>query len=713
MVWSLLLAVIVTTLPLQAAVPKELSTLARQWVSSGQSSDREALARYADSHDGELASYARLALGYKDYLNKNYVDAARELARVGDVPTLAPYSLYYRGKSLALSDRPQDAVDVLNRFSRRYPVSRLASAADRVYAESLMRSEKLEAAEAFLQPKASQIEEPARHYLMGRVLELTGRRIQAIPLYRQVYYFHPRSTEADLAEKQLDAIRIAIGDRYPAAPADWRLARGNRLFDARRFAEAADEYRWALPGLRGDNLEHARLRFGAASYRAVRTSIAYDWLLKTSFGESEREAERLYYLGECERRKGLTTKFRGRADELKKRFPESVWYEELLLSLGNSYLLRNNAAESRRFYSRLATDVPQGKHAALAHWKVCWRAYLDDDPRSRQLFEQHVRRYPRSGQVSAALYWLARMDERAGEVAAAQAVYVEIDKRYPNHYYADLARKHIDRLGRGSAVASVTELTSHLPAPRQLAREASAETRALIAASRLLFDLGLDSDAESELTRADYRKADALWVGLELYRVKSANEDHGRGLRYMKRYGYGYLNIPIDAAPREFWEGLYPIPWEADLRRRARPHGLDPYLVAGLIRQESEYNHRAVSRAGAIGLMQVMPATAREIFKQLGMPGFSTAKLRQPDISLRLGTFHLKQVVSQFNGSVELALAAYNAGAHRAKEWITWGEFDEPAEFVETIPFTETRGYVQSVLRNRDMYQRLYDVGDD
>jgi soluble lytic murein transglycosylase len=235
----------------------------------------------------------------------------------------------------------------------------------------------------------------------------------------------------------------------------------------------------------------------------------------------------------------------------------------------------------------------------------------------------------------------------------------------------------------------------------------------LIAASRLLFDLGLDSDAESELTRADYRKADALWVGLELYRVKSANEDHGRGLRYMKRYGYGYLNIPIDAAPREFWEGLYPIPWEADLRRRARPHGLDPYLVAGLIRQESEYNHRAVSRAGAIGLMQVMPATAREIFKQLGMPGFSTAKLRQPDISLRLGTFHLKQVVSQFNGSVELALAAYNAGAHRAKEWITWGEFDEPAEFVETIPFTETRGYVQSVLRNRDMYQRLYDVGDD
>ena len=232
---------------------------------------------------------------------------------------------------------------------------------------------------------------------------------------------------------------------------------------------------------------------------------------------------------------------------------------------------------------------------------------------------------------------------------------------------------------------------------------------ALLEQGRLLFDLGLDQDAESELSRADYRKADSLWVGLELFRIKSDNLEHGRGLRYMKRYGFGYLNIPVDAAPRAFWESLYPMPWEQDLRSRAQPHGLDPYLVAGLIRQESEYDHAAVSRAGAIGLMQVMPSTGRDIFRQLGLAGFSPAKLRDPDISLRLGTYHLKEVVDRFNGSLELALAAYNAGAKRADEWITWGDFQEPAEFVETIPFTETRGYVQSVLRNRDMYRRLYD----
>jgi soluble lytic murein transglycosylase len=106
--------------------------------------------------------------------------------------------------------------------------------------------------------------------------------------------------------------------------------------------------------------------------------------------------------------------------------------------------------------------------------------------------------------------------------------------------------------------------------------------------------------------------------------------------------------------------------------------------------------------------MQVMPSTGKAIFQQLGIPGFSASKLRDPDVSLRLGTYHLKEVIDRFNGSLELALAAYNAGASRADEWITWGNFEEPAEFVETIPFTETRGYVQSVLRNRDMYRRLY-----
>jgi soluble lytic murein transglycosylase len=699
---------LLTALNLQAAAPPDLSRLAREWVSSGSPSDRAALANYADRNSGRLAAYARLALGYKDYLTKDYASAAKELARVGDEPQLAPYAVYYRGKSLALAEQHQAAAGTLKDYSKRFPYSRLAAAADRVRAESLIRAQQFKGAEALLQPKASAVQEAARFYLLGRVLELTDRRIEAIPLYRRAYYFYPTSAEADLAEKQLDAIRLSIGNSYPAAPSTWRFERGKRLYAVRKYADSIEQFRWAQDSLKGPDLDEAQLRFGVANYLALRTTTAYEWLSKTSFTNAGREAERLYYLGECERRRGAIDKFRSRADELKRKFPKSKWYEKSLLSLGNFYLLRNDGAESRRFYARLAQDVPKGEHADLAHWKVCWRAYLDRDPRVRQLFEEHVHRYPGSGQVSAALYWMGRLDEKGGSIASARAFYAEIDSRYPNHYYADLARRRLDEVGKGGPVEAVTALTQHLPPRRKLAAQAGPETSALLDRGRLLFDLGLDEDAEGELTGADYRKPDALWVGLELFRIKSDRLEHGRGLRYMKRYGFGYLNIPVDAAPRAFWEGLYPMPWEQDLRKRAQPHGLDPYLIAGLIRQESEYDHAAVSRAGAIGLMQVMPSTGRAIFQRLGIPGFSRAKLRDPDVSLRLGTYHLKEVVDRFDGSLELALAAYNAGAKRADRWITWGNFEEPAEFVETIPFTETRGYVQSVLRNRDMYRRLY-----
>jgi soluble lytic murein transglycosylase len=710
---SLLLAALLTAWNLEAAAPPDLSHLAREWVSSGSPADRAALANYADRNSGRLAAYARLALGYKDYLNQDYASAAKELALVGDEPHLARYAVYYRGKSLALAEQHADAAAVLKDYSKRFPYSRIAAAADRICAESLIRSQQFKAAEALLQPKASAVKEAARFYLLGRVLELTDRRMEAIPAYRQTYYFYPTSAEADLAEAQLDGIRLSIGNAYPAAPDAWRFERGKRLYAAGKYGDSIEQLQWAQDGLTGSDLEEAKLRFGVANYLALRTTAAYEWLSKTSFTNADREAERLYYLGECERRQGAVEKFRSRADQLKQKFPKSKWYEESLLSLGNFYLLQNDGVESRRFYARLAEEVPDGKHADLAHWKVCWRDYLDRDPHVRQLFEEHVRRYPGSGQVSAALYWMGRLDEKSKSLDSARALYSEVDSRYPNHYYADLARRRLDEIGRGAPVEAVTALTQHLPKARKLASEAGPEITAVLDEGRLLFDLGLDEDAEGELTRADYRKPDSLWVGLELFRIKSDHLEHGRGLRYMKRYGFGYLNIPVDAAPRAFWEGLYPMPWGDDLRNRAQPHGLDPYLVAGLIRQESEYDHAAVSRAGAIGLMQVMPSTGRSIFRKLGIPGFSPAKLRDPDVSLRLGTYHLKEVVDRFNGSLELALAAYNAGANRADEWITWGDFEEPAEFVETIPFSETRGYVQSVLRNRDMYRRLYGELDE
>jgi len=151
--------------------------------------------------------------------------------------------------------------------------------------------------------------------------------------------------------------------------------------------------------------------------------------------------------------------------------------------------------------------------------------------------------------------------------------------------------------------------------------------------------------------------------------------------------------------PRPYWDGL---------KSYSESNKLDPYLVASLIRQESEFSPVAISRANAMGLMQLLPTVGKGMAREERLHNFSTDKLLQPDINMQLGTRYFRHMVEHFNGQVEYALAAYNAGENRVEEWRNDGKFNEMAEFVESIPFTETREYVQAIMRNAVLYKSLY-----
>jgi len=157
------------------------------------------------------------------------------------------------------------------------------------------------------------------------------------------------------------------------------------------------------------------------------------------------------------------------------------------------------------------------------------------------------------------------------------------------------------------------------------------------------------------------------------------------------------------------WQVLYPIRYEPELTAAAREDGLDPALVAALILQESSFDADALSRVGARGLMQVMPATGRRIARAKGVR-YKRAALNDPMTSLDFGTHYLRQMSERFTGAVEQVLAAYNAGPHRVDAWTAMRGQQTPDEFIETIPFSETRNYVMVVLANREQYRRLYGL---
>jgi soluble lytic murein transglycosylase len=220
---------------------------------------------------------------------------------------------------------------------------------------------------------------------------------------------------------------------------------------------------------------------------------------------------------------------------------------------------------------------------------------------------------------------------------------------------------------------------------------------------------GLDNYAEFELRMGAREEKAPIGLAMDLADHMTKVGQADKGLRYIKGLLPGYLFFPWEGAGDRFWRLAFPMPFQEDVEKYAREHEVDPYLVAGLIRQESEFNPKVVSHANAYGLTQILPSTGRDLSRRVGLRAFQTSMLFDPAVNLRLGTYYLKILLKSFGGRWEDVLAAYNGGGSRVTKWRKFGTFAEQAEFIETIPFDETRDYVQSVLRNASVYRRLYE----
>jgi soluble lytic murein transglycosylase len=326
-----------------------------------------------------------------------------------------------------------------------------------------------------------------------------------------------------------------------------------------------------------------------------------------------------------------------------------------------------------------------------------------------ELLREHLRSYPAHSTAGAALYFLGRWAERENDFSAARAYYRLLATAFQNTYYAMLARGRIMRAeinGAGPSEHAAAFLAGlALPGSKPVPTESVAATTFRIERSRLLRTAGLSDLADSELRFGARTGGQPALLAME---AASAAEAPHSAMRLMKALSPDYLNLPLDAAPRKYWEYLFPLPYRAELFRNAEARRLDPFLVAGLIRQESEFNPQAISRANAYGLTQVRPGTGRLYARQAGVPRFTDRVLFQPAANLKIGSTVLRSMLDANGGKLEATLASYNAGPNRAAEWLAWNTYREPAEFVESIPFTETRDYVQAVLRNADVYRRLY-----
>jgi soluble lytic murein transglycosylase len=222
---------------------------------------------------------------------------------------------------------------------------------------------------------------------------------------------------------------------------------------------------------------------------------------------------------------------------------------------------------------------------------------------------------------------------------------------------------------------------------------------------KALLRLGLLARAREELSRVHRVAHRHPQVLMDLLRLYWELQLHGDALRLAEQVRR-YSDQPSWKEDLEPF--LYPEGYTETVDREARKYGLDPHLLLAVIRVESRFDPLAVSPAGALGLMQIMPSTGAEIEEQLGLSSNPAASPFGPDLNVRLGSYYLWRQLEAFGGQPELALAAYNAGPGNVRRWLRWLPTAEPELFVELIDFAETREFIKRVLTTQALYGRIW-----
>lgn len=682
-----------------------LRPMSQQLLVSRSAAAYNGVLAYAAAHPGEAAAAADLAVGHAYSLDHRWGDAEgafRAAASAGE--SLADYADFLGAQAAISGGRPGDAISLLERFEERHPGSLFVPQAPVLLANAYMAGNDAANALRVLQPLQNG---PIGSHLdfraaLARAYQMSGNVAAAGPLYRAIYLNDSLSSEAANAKAQLMAMNVPLtaGERKQHADA---------LFNAKQYGQAEAEYRAleqndsTLTQADRDALE---IYSAVCDLRLKRLSRGdVDHLPVTS---DDTAALKMYLQSELARNEGNSSEHDTLVQAMLQQYPNSRWLEEALYSGGNMYLIKRDATHAIADYSTLVSHFPHSVYAPSAHWRAAWLSYrLRRMPDAARMFDEQITTYPGGTEIPGALYWRGRLYEDV-ENNPGQALnyYKALNAAYVNSYYAMLARQRVASLGTRATAGDPSPVLASVRAvedPHLI--DAVPEDDPHLIKAKLLANAALNEYIRPEIQLS---ATAGQWGALAEAQIYQSFGENARALQAMKRSKVPFFSLPVSEVPVAYWQLVFPRPYWQQLAGYAQTQGLDPYLVTSLVRQESEFNPGAVSRANAYGLMQLLPSTGKQMAKEQGERHFNASELFDPSENLRLGIAYLRQNIDHYGGQVEYALAAYNAGDGPVRQWIASGDYKDVPEWVESIPYTETREYVQSIMRNREVYKAVY-----
>ena len=665
--------------------------------------------------------------GMEYYLKERYAAALEALPddQAAGATAIGDYILFYRAKSKLMLERKKDALNDFRLLEGRYPDSPLSREALTNQCQILLAMNEATSALALLDnPRIGT--NPETLYYQARALDLAGKKEKATELYLLVYSRYPTSKFSPLAERYL--LSLSPRALESVRNYDARLQRAESLISEENF-KSARTLLVALGRISAPNSKSSEKRsllFGEVEYHLGRTSAAIPYFRKVTSLDPALHAKALYLEGLCSRKLEKEEAFLALRDKALKLYPRSSEAEELCYSAATYFDVKYE--KSQEAYALLYDAFPQGKYAERALWKLALSAYFEKKYDEAALgFWKYLHVYPSPSSATSAMYWMGRCYQKLGDSENAKYLFRRVRALANESYYGQRALEAETSLKTEPRVSAGGDRP--LPASRSSAGEidfnqviAVCDAKELqpltiaepdssgaqvIERARQLMTAGLTDLALTELRwgSRQYPQDDDAFCYI-MARIYVSKQDYDAAIACMHKAFPDYNVRPVASLPIEIWDIFFPVRhWEAISEQAARVK-IDSNLVLAVIRQESAFNEKAHSKANARGLMQVLPSTGRKLAKQARITRYNVKKLYQAETNIALGTRYLAFLLQQY-GKSELALAAYNAGDSRVDRWLNeWGNLDM-AEFVEQIPFSETRAYVKRVLNNRVRYGLL------
>jgi len=605
-------------------------------------------------------------------------------------------------------------------------------------------------------------------YLVAHCYDKLNKPLQAAQKYEELIESNQSDDYALYSLQKLESLEKSHGFSLARTPLElWQ--RGNVYFNNREFQRS---HGYFLEVIKREPLSKrsadSHYNLGLSYYRQRNYPQALRWfqLSTKRFAGSSWEADALYQIGMCYSRQEKDEKALECFLQLIHRFPHHQLAPNALLRIIEHHYHQEEAKEALthvdEFLRRYETH-PLCPNALMQAVLICrenrWFElalyYLD-----RILIGKH----PESI-MTEALFWRGRLSEAMDLLPEAEQSYEKLLYLYPNNFYSFRAAKRLktflspegsDYILRLSAVGGESFRQGDLQKARELfqilyflsdGKEKRREILSLldrcysqveeykkIKELKIYESRSLRANPRGKSNPSPLAKAEEL-LFLHLYHegveelAANTPDDKGGAVswllsqsHYQREAGAFHQSIrsaerliqsippdlPFPLLPRALQELLYPLGYFPLVEASTAPRGVDKYLVAAVIREESRFHSQAKSTASARGLMQLIPSTARQMGSRLGLRRFSVEDLYRPQLNIELGVEHLRELLEEFQGNLFAAIASYNAGREVVRRWLQNCSTEEPEELILEIKFEETKKFVQRVMRSYWRYKEIY-----